>query len=50
MQPSGHRNQGAAWDRRLLVSVCAGADPVPQRYIHKYLQERAGLPGVKTSL
>ena len=23
MEPSGHRNQGAAWDRKLLVSICA---------------------------
>ena len=26
------------------------ADPVPQSYIHKYCQERAGLPGVPTHL
>ena len=26
------------------------ADPVPQSYIHKYHQERAGLPGVLTHL
>ena len=25
-------------------------DPVPQSYIHKYHQERAGLPGVPTNL
>jgi hypothetical protein len=43
LEPSGHRNQGAAWDR-ILQRLCPGADHVPQLSVSKFLPERAGLP------
>ena len=44
--PLGHRNQGTAWDRILLVSICT-----LELYTTLYTQsspERTGLPGVLT--
>ena len=47
-EPSGHRNLGAAWDRRFQSLSAPRADPVPQCYTHKYFEERASLSGVLT--